>query len=139
MLDQLFGLNARLGRLQYFLACIALGVAMAGVGFALAASGSIHIPRGSHLTLQMLSWPAASAVALFVLVMMTLQAMRVRDIGWDPVIVMAAWLSIVFVDAIIAAKMPALALSQGHYGTIVGSIVNLVMTGILLFWPGSDT
>jgi len=139
MLDQLFGLNARLGRLQYFLACIALGVAMAGVGFALAASGSIHVPRGSHLTWQMLSWPAASAVALFVLVMMTLQAMRVRDIGWDPVVVMAAWLAIVFVDAIVAAKVPGLAVGHDHYGTIVGSLVNLAMTGILLFWPSDDT
>jgi uncharacterized membrane protein YhaH (DUF805 family) len=139
MLDHLFGLNARLGRLQYLLACFALGIAMVAICFAIAASGSIHVPRGSQLTRQMLGWPALGAVALFVLASITLQAMRVRDIGWDPVIVMAAWLSIVFVDAIIAAKMPALALSQGHYGTIVGSIVNLVMTGILLFWPGSDT
>jgi len=31
MLDLLFRLNARLGRLQYLLACIALGVAMTGI------------------------------------------------------------------------------------------------------------
>jgi uncharacterized membrane protein YhaH (DUF805 family) len=134
MLDLLFGLNARLGRLQYLLACIALGVAMVGVGFALTASGSVHIPRGSHLTWQMLSWPAAAAVALFVLATVMLQAMRVRDIGWDPVIVMAAWLAITFVNVIIAAKLPGLA----PFGAIVASLINLVMTGILLFWPGSD-
>jgi uncharacterized membrane protein YhaH (DUF805 family) len=138
MLDTLFGLNARLGRLQYFLACIALGVTMVGICFALVVSGSIHVPRGSHLTWQMLSWPAMASVALFVLATVTLQAMRVRDIGWDPVIVIAAWFSILFVDAIIAAKMPGLALGREHFGTIVGSIVNLVMTGILLFWPGNE-
>jgi hypothetical protein len=60
--------------------------------------------------------------------------MRVRDIGWDPVVVMAGWLAIEFVDAIVAEKM----LGPGHYGTMISSIVNLVMTGILLFWPSSD-
>jgi|SRR5579883_1311554 len=139
MLDLLFGLNARLGRLQYFAACIALGLAMTGVGFALVVSGSIHIPRGSHLTWQMLSWPAMAAVGLFVLATVSLQAMRLRDIGWDPVVVIATWFAIVFLDAIIAAKMPGLALGHEHYGTIAGSIINLVMTGILLFWPGNDS
>jgi uncharacterized membrane protein YhaH (DUF805 family) len=134
MLDLLFGLNARLGRLQYLLAGIALVVAMVGVSMALIAAGSIHIPPGSHLTWHMLSWPAASAVVFFVLATVILQAMRVRDIGWDPVVVMAGWLAIEFVDAIVAEKM----LGPGHYGTMISSIVNLVMTGILLFWPSSD-
>jgi uncharacterized membrane protein YhaH (DUF805 family) len=134
MLDLLFGLNARLGRLQYVLAGIALVVAMVGVSIALIAAGSIYIPPGSHLTWQMLSWPAASAVVFFVLATVILQAMRVRDIGWDPVVVMAGWLAIEFVDAIVAEKM----LGPGHYGTMISSIVNLVMTGILLFWPSSD-
>ncbi|MGA2055222.1 MAG: hypothetical protein ABSG88_07910 [Bradyrhizobium sp.] len=31
MLDHLFGLNARLGRLQYLLACIAMGIAMVAI------------------------------------------------------------------------------------------------------------
>jgi uncharacterized membrane protein YhaH (DUF805 family) len=134
MLDVVFGLNARLGRLQYLLACIALGVAMVGVSFALIASGSLHIPKGQHLTWQMLGWPGMAAVALFMVMTVLLQAMRVRDIGWDPVVVMAAWLAITFVNVIITAKLPALA----SFSTIAGSLVNLVMTGILLFWPGDD-
>src|SRR5579871_263290 len=134
MLDHLFGFNARLGRLQYFLACMGLGVVMVAICFAIVASGSIHIPRGQHLTWQMLSWPATAAVALFFLATMMLQAMRVRDIGWDPVLVIAGWLAITFIDAIIGVNL----LGPGHYGTIIGAIVNLVMTGILLFWPGSD-
>lgn len=138
MLDHLLGFNARLGRLHYLLACLGLGVVMVAICFAIVASGGIHIPRGSHPTWQMLSWPALGAVALFFLASLALQAMRFRDIGWDPVIVIAAWLAIMFVDAIVATKVPGLALAHGHYGTIMGSIVNLVMTGILLFWPGSD-
>ena len=138
MLDILFGLNARLGRLHYFLACIALGIVMTGICFALVVGGAVHIPRGSHLTWQMLTWPVWGAVAFFTLATVMLQAMRVRDIGWDPVVVMAVWFAIVFVDVIVAVKMPDLALGHEHYGTIMGSIVNLVMTGILLFWPSSD-
>jgi hypothetical protein len=83
----------------------------------------------------MLSWPIAGVVVLFTLATAMLQAMRVRDIGWDPVLVIAAWFGIVFIDAIIGVKL----LGPGHYGTILGSIVNLVMTGILLFWPGNDS
>jgi uncharacterized membrane protein YhaH (DUF805 family) len=134
MLDLVFGLNARLGRLHYFLACIALGIVMTGVCFALVVSGNVHIPRGAHLTWQMLTWPLWGAVVFFVLATVMLQAMRVRDIGWDPVVVMAGWLAITFLDVIVGVKL----LGPGHYGTIIGGIVNLVMTGILLFWPSND-
>ena len=134
MLDHLFGLNARLGRLQYLLALIGLGVAMFVVSLAFIASGGLYIPKGQHLTWQMLSWPLASVVALFVVATVMLQAMRVRDIGWDPVVVMAGWLAITFIDAIVGVKL----LGPDHFGTIIGAIVNFVMTGILLFWPGSD-
>jgi uncharacterized membrane protein YhaH (DUF805 family) len=135
MLDHLFGLNARLGRLQYLLACMGLGVVMVAICFALIASGNINIPRGQHATWQMLSWPVASVVVLFIVVTAMLQAMRIRDIGWDPVVVIAGWFAIVFIDAIVGVKL----LGPGHYGTIIGAIVNLVMTGILLFWPGNDS
>jgi uncharacterized membrane protein YhaH (DUF805 family) len=134
MLDLLFGLNARLGRLQYLLALIGLGVAMFVVSIAFIASGGLYIPKGQHLTWQMLSWPLASVVVLFMVVTAMLQAMRVRDIGWDPVVVIAGWFAIVFVDAIVGVKW----LGPGHFGTILGAIVNFVMTCILLFWPGND-
>jgi uncharacterized membrane protein YhaH (DUF805 family) len=135
MLDILFGFNARLGRLQYFLACIGLVVAMVVVSLALIASGGLHIPKGEHLTWQMLSWPAATMVALFAVATVMLQAMRVRDIGWDPVVVMGGWLAITFINIILAAKVPGMAAIAG---ALIASIVNLVMYGILLFWPGDD-
>jgi uncharacterized membrane protein YhaH (DUF805 family) len=135
MLDLFFGLNARLGRLQYLLACLGLGVAMAVISFALVVSGNVHIPKGAaHLTWHMLGWPAMAAVALFAVATVMLQAMRIRDIGWDPVIVMAAWLAITFANVIIAAKLPGLA----GFGAMVAGLVNLVMTGVLLFWPGDE-
>ena len=98
MLDYLFGFNARLGRLHFFLATIALAVAAT----------------------------------------LNLQAMRLRDIGWDPICVIVGWIAIEIIDGIIAMKVPSLSLGPGHHGTVLASIVNLVMGGLLLFWPSSD-
>jgi uncharacterized membrane protein YhaH (DUF805 family) len=140
MLDYVFGLNARLGRLQFFLASIALAVVMTVICFAIAANGLVHFPRGSQpqLSWEIMTWPIICAAAFFMLATFTLQAMRIRDIGWDPVCVIGGWIAIMIIDLIVATKMPSLALGSGHHATIVSSVVNLVMTGILLFWPGND-
>ena len=138
MLDFLFGFNARLARLQFLMATIALTIVMLAAGVALASQGYIHAPRGSQVSLSALGWPALLAVLLFVFGTIALQSMRIRDIGWDPVCVIPAWITVLIVDAIVAAKMPSLALGPGHYGTVVSSIVHLVMTGILFLWPSSD-
>jgi hypothetical protein len=86
----------------------------------------------------MLSWPIIGAVAFFMIVTFTLQSMRIRDIGWDPVCVIGGWIAVMVIDVIVATKIPALALQPGHHTTIVSSLANLVMTGVLLFWPGND-
>jgi hypothetical protein len=52
--------------------------------------------------------------------------------------VIGGWIAIVIIDMIVATKMPQLALGSGHHAPIVSSLANLVMTGILLFWPGED-
>jgi hypothetical protein len=62
--------------------------------------------------------------------------MRFRDIDWDPVCVVPAWIALMIVDYVVAMKFPHLAMGQEHTGTIVGGIANLVLTLALLFWPG---
>jgi len=52
--------------------------------------------------------------------------------------VIGGWIAVMIIDLIVATKMPSLALGPSHHATIVSSIVNLVMTGVLLFWPGND-
>jgi uncharacterized membrane protein YhaH (DUF805 family) len=140
MLDYLFGLNARLGRLQFFLASIALAVVMTAICFVIAVNGLIHFPKGAEpeLSWEIMNWPILCAAAFFMLATFSLQAMRIRDIGWDPVVVIGGWIAIVIIDMIVATKMPQLALGSGHHATIVNSLANLAMTGILLFWPGDD-
>jgi uncharacterized membrane protein YhaH (DUF805 family) len=141
MLDYVFGLNGRLGRLQFFLASIALAIVTTAICFVIAVNGLVHFPKGTQphqLSWAMMTWPILGAVAFFAVVTFTLQAMRIRDIGWDPVCVIGGWIAVAIIDMIVATKMPSLALGPGHHATIVSSIVNLVMTGILLFWPGND-
>jgi uncharacterized membrane protein YhaH (DUF805 family) len=91
MLGFLFGYNARLGRMHYFLATIALAVVMTAICFAIAGYAFQNTPRGSIPSMSLLSWPVIGAGLLFMYATLMLQSMRIRDIGWDPVCVIPAW------------------------------------------------
>jgi uncharacterized membrane protein YhaH (DUF805 family) len=140
MLDYVFGLNARLGRLQFIGASIALAIVMALICFVIAVNGLVHFPSGttrsqlSELSWTSLGWPIICTAAFATWATVSLQAMRIRDIGWDPVIVIGGWIALTLVNIVVSTKLPGL----GHLTTMVSGIANLVMTGILLFWPGSD-
>ena len=138
MLGFVFGLNARLGRLHYFLATIVLAVVMTGLCFLVVFSLFATGARGAQPTFEMVKGPAIGLGALFGVVTLTLQSMRVRDIGWDPVCVIPTWIAILAVDFAVARKFPGLSLGPEHYGTAVGGLFNLVMTLVLLFWPSGD-
>jgi hypothetical protein len=139
MLGFIFGLNARLGRFHYFLATIAVAVAMT-VMCALVAVALFHtVPRGAQLSFDMMKWPVIALGTLFCAISFTLQSMRIRDIGWDPVCVIPIWIAILVVDFAVARKFPELSLGPEHYGTAVGGLLNLVMTLALLFWPSGDS
>jgi hypothetical protein len=68
----------------------------------------------------------------------TLQSMRIRDIGWDPVCVVPAWIAILIVDKLVAGKIPAWSLGPEHHGTIVGALINFVLFLALTFWPSGE-
>ena len=90
MLGFLFGFNARLGRLHFFLSMVALAVAMTAVGFAIADHVLHNTPKGIDTAAQLWTWPAIAAVIVYSWASFTLQSMRIRDIGWDPVCVIPA-------------------------------------------------
>jgi uncharacterized membrane protein YhaH (DUF805 family) len=136
MLGFVFGFNARLGRLHYFLSTIGLAVVMTIISFTIAFYAVRHSPRGSPLSFEQYGLPAIGATILFLWATMNLQAMRIRDIGWDPVVVIPAWFLVLVVDVLIATKIPAWAIGNGQYETVVGAVVNIVFFGVLLFWPG---
>lgn len=136
MLGFIFGLNGRLGRLHFFLATVALAIVMTAICFAIAMAvlrtSSPGAIRPEDLTG---SWAIIAAMVVFGLATFTLQSMRIRDIGWDPVCVVPAWFALMVVDHLLAPRFPAWAIGSEHQGTMVGAIVNLVLMLALMFWP----
>jgi uncharacterized membrane protein YhaH (DUF805 family) len=139
MLGFLFGFNSRIGRLHYFIGTIVLAVIMTAIAFAIVRYACQHTPGGVLPTEQdLMTWPVIVAGLLFMWVTFTLQAMRVRDIGWDPVCVIPAWIAIVIVDSAVASKVPAWSIGHDHHGTIIGALIDLALILALTFWPSGD-
>jgi uncharacterized membrane protein YhaH (DUF805 family) len=138
MLGFLFGFNARIGRLHFFLATIALAVVMTAICYAIASALMHSSYPGAVATAFQMTWPVIGALLFFGWVTFTLQSMRIRDIGWDPVCVIPAWIAILIVDKLVAGKIPAWSLGHDHHGTIVGAATNLVIYLALMFWPSGE-
>lgn len=139
MLDLVFGLNTRLGRLKFFLATLVLAVVMTAICFVVAMSVLRNVnPANVRADDLLKNGGMIAAIAFFAIATIELYSMRFRDIGWDPVCVVPAWIALMIVDYVVAMKFPHLAIGQEHTGTMVGGIVNLVLILALLFWPGGD-
>jgi uncharacterized membrane protein YhaH (DUF805 family) len=76
MLGFLFGFNARLGRLHFFLATIAVAVLMMAISFAIAGLAFQSAPKG--MTPSLSSWQVIAAGVLFIWLSFTLHSMRIR-------------------------------------------------------------
>lgn len=138
MLGFLFGFNARLGRLHFFLASLVLGIVMVALCFAVASQIYHSTPRGVTPSLARLAWPLIGLGIFFLLASLTLQSMRIRDIGWDPVCVIPLWIAIGIVDHLVATKFPSLSFDPLHSGTVVGALFNVGMCLALWFWPSAE-
>jgi uncharacterized membrane protein YhaH (DUF805 family) len=139
MLSFLFGFDARLGRMHYFLATIALAVVMTAICFVIATYVFENTPKAMLSTTNLLTWPVIAAMVFFGWMTFTLQSMRIRDIGWDPVCVIPGWIALLIVDKLVASKIPAWSLDHDRNGTIVGALVNFGLVLALTFWPSGDT
>jgi uncharacterized membrane protein YhaH (DUF805 family) len=136
MLGYLFGFNVRIGRLNYFLSSVLLAFVITIMIFAVVSSSYQDIAKG--MSLSQMKWPLIFIAVIFVLASFLLQSMRFRDIGWDPVCVIPAWIAVIIVDRVIAAKIPTVSLGHDHPGTIVGALVNLGLVLALTFWPSGS-
>jgi uncharacterized membrane protein YhaH (DUF805 family) len=140
MLGFVFGLNARLGRLHFFLATVVLAIVMTAICFAIAMAAlrttSPSMVRPEDLTRN---WAIIAAMVFFSVATFILQSMRIRDIGWDPVCVIPAWIALMIVDHVAAGRFPAWAIGQEHQGTMLGGLVNLALLLALTFWPSTVT
>lgn len=134
MLGFIFGFNARLGRLQYFLASLGLAVVSVVLIVVVAVGLAAMAPQKSALAISL---PIMVMIGLCLLANLMLQAMRFRDIGWDPVCVIPAWIAVMVLDYVIAARFPEYAATAAHSGTWVGALINLGLCVALLFFPSS--
>lgn len=132
MLGFLFGFNARIGRLHFFLSTIVVTIVMVAIYVAAITYAFQTTPKGTIPSPT--SGPIFAAAILYGWLTLTLQSMRIRDIGWDPVCVIPAWIAVAMVDGVVATKIPAMSLGHEH-GTIVGALVNLSLILALLFCP----
>jgi uncharacterized membrane protein YhaH (DUF805 family) len=138
MLSFVFGFNARISRLQFLLASLALGLAMAVFVFFFAFAFGLQGASRMRPVDIVASWPVLIAIAVFLFATFTLQSMRFRDIGWDPVCVIPAWFALVIIDHFMAVKFSALSIGREHSHTAVGALVNLGLYLALLSWPGGE-
>ena len=132
MLETLFSFHGRINRLQYF----GWGLALAGAMTALAIPLVVWM-----IAAHVAATPAVGLIALFIAppllwASFALQAKRFRDIGWNPLYVILGWIAIDAVDLLVAKTVPMLAVGALHTHTLIGALVNLILGGSLLFWPG---
>src|ERR1700753_2785295 len=114
MLGFIFGLNARLGRMRYFLSTVGLAVVLTGICFLMARASFDAAVNGFLPSIDMIRGPGVIVGIVFLLVTLTLQAMRFRDIGWDPVCVIPGWFVVLLLDMVVARRFPGLSLGAEH-------------------------
>ncbi len=132
MLGFLFGFNARLGPIPYLAGMVVLSALWTAI---YVVTGGRGFSSGS---LSEMTWPAIGITVVFTYMILMLQSMRIRDIGWNPVYVIPAWMVIPIIDKLVADNIPAWAVGQGVNGTSVGSAINVGLVLALIFWRSED-
>jgi uncharacterized membrane protein YhaH (DUF805 family) len=139
MLGAVFSYRGRLNRIQYFLAIMGLGLGAAVVAVVaiVVAFGGQPPDRASVMRAGLGLIPVALiAVPVFYWISFSLQARRFRDIGWEPVFVIPAWLICDVIDRVAIMGAPQFAVSPSAGVSWLGLLVNLGLGLCLLFWPG---
>lgn len=137
MLNYIFGFNARLGRLAYLFCTFVVGCGYMMLVFGITGNAPASGRTDVLLAQAASSMPLLIGFYAVLAIAFMLQSMRIRDIGWDPVVVMVGWVALVVADWIVAGKYPEHALTYQHTGTVAGALINGVLMLVLLFWPGA--
>jgi uncharacterized membrane protein YhaH (DUF805 family) len=141
-LSAVFSFRGRLNRIQYFLGSWALGTAIVVLLVVVVASvvgmaGGGALDRAALLKLGVTALLALLVIVpLYFWVSFSLQARRFRDIGWEPVFVIPAWIGLDIVDRVAVMGAPQIAVIHGMGISWFGLLLNLGLGGCLLFWPG---
>ncbi len=134
MLGVLFAFSGRLKRLPYFLIGVVSFCFLAGVVVALAvAAGSsiVDLKTNPEAVKGLLPLVPVFLLALLLSgwISLSTQTCRVRDIGWNPVIVIPAWMGLVVLGQGLSLSVHGLAPAV--------ALANFGMSCCLLFWPSA--
>jgi uncharacterized membrane protein YhaH (DUF805 family) len=142
MLSAVFSFRGRLNRIQYFLGTWALGAVMIVLAVAVFAGVGGMAGAGRPDRAALINLGVTALLALLVIgpiyfwVSFLLQARRFRDIGWEPVFVIPAWIGAGILDRLAVMGAPQIAVIDGMGISWFGLLLNLGLAGCLLFWPG---
>ena len=133
MLHNILGFGGRMGRLEYFLTSLALGVLVMMLVVALLAGfmpelghGEIGpMPRGLMIILLGLVLP------IYLWFGLAFQAKRFRDMGWNPIYFIPGSIGVLTIIMLLSPFVPGLAL--------IGALLNILLCLCLLFWPSQPT
>ena len=133
MIDSLLCFRGRVGRLKFFL--YSFVVLPAAFFLALLILPILYV-FGLHLSASKSTalMAVAPPIAGFLWMQLSLQAARIRDIGWKPGVIIPALLLIHVIDLIVAYLFPALALEPKRF-TLVSEVVYAGFTIAMLFTP----
>ena len=142
MISIIFGFGGRIGRLHYFVLTLALAFVMTFLTLAIVVGMMPHyaFPGGGRPTdvpERIMAAVLLTVGPIFLWFTLTLQAKRFRDIGLSPLYVIPCWIAANLVDRIVAFAVPSLSVGYQD-GTAIGALLNLMVVGALLFWPGKS-
>ena len=66
---------------------------------------------------------------------LSLSVRRIRDIGWDPFVVLVGAIAVNLGDIVLARLVPSL--STDGFNTGIGALTNLLLSLVLRRWPGT--
>jgi uncharacterized membrane protein YhaH (DUF805 family) len=140
MLAAIFSFRGRLNRIQYFLGCWGLGAALVVLAVILFIGALGGRSPGQPQNMASLGLTLLFCIVVlgpaYLWVSFSLQARRFRDIGWEPTVVIPAWIGLDLLDRLAVWAAPPIAVSPGSGVSWLGLLLNLGFAGCLLFWPG---
>jgi uncharacterized membrane protein YhaH (DUF805 family) len=140
MLAAVFTFRGRLNRLQYFLANCGLGLALVVLAMILVAGVLGGRSLGGPDAMATLRPTALYCIVVlglpYLWISFSLQSRRLRDIGWEPIFVIPAWIGLEMLDRLAVWAAPQIAAAPQGKVSWLSLLLNAGLGLCLLFWPG---
>ena len=133
MLHNILGFGGRIGRREYFFACLALRLLVSLLSLALIAAFTPHLEYGERAPTSagLMIVLCVFVLPLYLWFALAFEAKRYRDMGWNPLYVMLGSIAAVTIMLLLSLVMPAFVFLAALFVTLQ----NLC----LWFWPTAPT